>query len=144
MKVYFAHPLSDYDTQFERRVLGFLEASGFAVENPNQDKHERAYRTLRDHGNVSDSGAFAYFTRLVHGCDAIVFVRMPSGSVGAGVYKEGEEAAVHGMPVYEVRVDEHGMRLIQCDRSPLPVLSIEETRAQLKTLYAAPNGGRSW
>ena len=142
-RTYFAHPLSDYDTQFEARVLGYLKCLGHDVTNPNQKRHENAYRELVNHGR---GDAFEYFTRLVLRCDAVAFVRMPSGDVSAGVAKEVQCALEHGREVIEVTLSGHGglqsRRMLSVP--PSAVLSIEDTRAQLKTLYRCANGGRPW
>ena len=152
MKLYFAHPLSDYNTQFEARVLGYLSAvepfNKYEIVNPTQQYHQHAYIMLREYGHGGDEVAFRYWTRLAGSCDALVFLRMPSGRVGAGVAKEICEALTHGQRLFEVTLTATGT--LQWQELPeqrllvINGMSIKETKAELQTLYALPNGGRPW
>ena len=122
MRVYFAHPVTDYGTERERRALDDLAAQGWYVENPNQPQHQAGY----------DRDGMVYFQRLAASCDALIFVRFPNGAIGAGVGKEIDAAQGNGIPVYEWFDGEthsvYGM--------PTPVLSVEDTRALLVSLRA--------
>ena len=122
MRIYFAHPITDYGTGRERRTLDDLTAQGWYVENPNHPQHQDGYE--RD--------GMAYFQRLAASCDALVFVRFPNGAIGAGVGKEIDAAQGNRIPVYEWFDGEtdsvYGM--------PTPVLTVEETRALIADIRA--------
>lgn len=117
MKIYFAHPITDYGKQREGNVLTWLEADGWEVENPNQPHHQVGY----------DQGGMEYFQRLASECDALVFTRFPDGSIGAGVGKEIDAAQASGRPVYEWFDGE----MYSTYGLPTPVLSVPQTRARI-------------
>lgn len=122
MRIYFAHPITDYGTEREGMALTWLEADGWEVENPNQPHHQAGY----------DQGGMEYFQRIASECDALVFTRFPDGSIGAGVGKEIEAASAAGRPIYEWFDGE----IYSAYGMPTPVLSVERTRATIKRLRA--------
>jgi hypothetical protein len=120
MRIYFAHPVTDYGTNREGNVLTWLEADGWEVENPNQPHHQDGY--ARD--------GMVYFESLASSCDALVFTRFPDGSIGAGVGKEIDAAHGSGIPIYEW----FGGELYSMYCMPTPVLSVEDTRSTITKL----------
>lgn len=120
MKVYFAHPITDYETGRERRALDGMVAQGWQVENPNQPHHQEGYQRE----------GMEYFQRLAAACDALVFMRFPNGAIGAGVGKEIGAARGAGIPVYEWFDGE----IYGVYGAPTPVLSICSTRALLASI----------
>jgi len=123
MRVYFAHPVTDYGTERQAGALAVLLAAGFDVESPDQPHHQNGYQ----------SEGMAYFTRLVGECDGLVFLRFPNGSVGAGVGKEIGAAADARLPIWDVSSGQ----LKRMDGLP-NVMSVEETRTMLAQLRRAP------
>lgn len=111
MNVYYAHPISIYDTHQELRDIALLNALGFDVVNPNQAEHDAGYKSY----------GMAYFTGIVCECDALAFRAFPDGSIPAGVLNEIRVAQEHGKPVFELpsAVSRRG-------------LSVEATREALK------------
>lgn len=131
MKTYFAHWVGDYDTPLERQAvsaIGALHAPDGELVNPNAPEHAAAYQA---HG-------MGYFVGLVSALDACVFMRMPCGSVGAGVAKEVERFLERGKPVFELKRDLSV--ILAVDEPPGPVLSIEQTRAATRAVLEA----RAW
>lgn len=128
MKTYFAHWVGDYDTPIERAAVEAIESAQHPsgeVVNPNTLEHAAAYQV---HG-------MGYFVGLVSGLDACVFMRMPCGSVGAGVAKEVERFLERGKPVWELTRDLRNLWVT--DAIPGPVLSVEETRAATRAAREA-------
>lgn len=122
MKIYFAHPVTDYGTDREEKAVAAIKGEGWDVENPNQPHHQVGY----------DAGGMPYFERLAADCDALVFMRFPDGGIGAGVGKEIDAAQGAGHPIYELfDGDLHSVYGM-----PTPVLSVEQTRATIKRLRA--------
>lgn len=78
MKIYYAHPISIYNTPQERRDVAALEAMGFDIVNPNSVANEAAYRI----------NGMAHFESLVTSCALLAFRAFPDGSIPAGVAKE--------------------------------------------------------
>ncbi len=91
MKIYYAHPLSLFNTPTEKRDVKTLESLGLEVVNPNHPDHQAGYE---QHG-------MEYFRAIVAGCDAVAFRAFPEGSIGAGVHKEITEFA-ETKPVIEL------------------------------------------
>lgn len=54
MKVYFAHPITDYGTARQRAAIKTLTDAGHTVENPDQPHHGTAYK---EHGILRERGA---------------------------------------------------------------------------------------
>lgn len=119
MKIYFAHPVTDYGGPRQAAAIVMLERSGYVVENPDQPNHQAGYKL----------GGMDYFMRIVEGCDALAYLRFPDGSIGAGVGKEILAAQLAGIPVYDIGYGE-----LTPDDDPAPVLSVDETRALLAEL----------
>lgn len=67
MRIYFAHPITDYGKEREGNVLTWLEADGWEVENPNLPHHQTGYA----------GEGMVYFEKLAAGCDALAFTRFP-------------------------------------------------------------------
>lgn len=129
MKIYFAHPVSEYGTPLQAAAIKELASGWHEVENPDAPHHQEGYRQY----------GMAHFERVVSGCDALAYLRFPDGAISAGVAKEIATAANAGKPIYEVRV--HGGRVHVCASAPKPgpVLTVEQTRLRLGN--RTPSGG---
>lgn len=117
MKIYFAHPVTDYGTERESEAVASIEAEGWIVENPNKPHHQQGY----------NEEGMTYFERLATSCGALVFMRFPNGAIGAGIGKEINAAQGAGRPVYELFDGE----LHAAYGTPTPILSVDATRALL-------------
>lgn len=128
LRLYYAHPKSDYGTHHEHAVEREL-ARSYLVVNPNRPNHQAAGK---------DQG-MAYFVALCGGCDVLAYERFPDGTTGAGVAKEAGHFFELGRPVYEIA--DAGRALIPV-RALTNVLDVEQTRSALRRFGPLPNGGR--
>jgi hypothetical protein len=109
--VYYARPLSLYNTEQERRDLDLIGRMGFDVLDPNGPEHQEGY----------EREGMDYFVGLVHKCDGLVFRSFPFGQIPAGVAKE--IAAAEEVKNFVIELPSMiGPR----------ILSVDDTRACLK------------
>ncbi len=125
MAVYYAHPVTDYGTEFEAGAVETLADRFGEVVNPNGPDHAAAYASQR----------MGYFQELAAGCDALAFSRFPDESVGAGVAKEIVAASEAGRRVWEYT--RNGDVMPSGPDAAGGALSVEETRATIARLRAA-------
>lgn len=138
MGIYYAHPISDYNTAYEKRAEAAMKAISVAfgrwmeIENPNQDHHQLGYGQMQ----------MAWFTEhVLPKCDGCVFSRFPGGWLGSGVLMEIEWFLINGRPVWELSEDL--TTLTPVHKLPTEnLLSRDETRGASRVLKALPNGGR--
>lgn len=109
--IYYAHPLSLYNTLQEARDVVLLRSLGFHVINPNAPEHQEGYKKK----------GMSYFFNLANSCDALAFRAFPDGKIGAGIV--GEMKAMEAKPIIELP------HSISCR-----ALTIEQTREYLKEL----------
>lgn len=113
MKIYYARPISLYNTKQDIRDIELLSRLGFDVVNPNKETLQERYKT---------EGMDA-FLQAVNDCDALAFRSFQDGKISAGVKKEIDKANELLMPVIELPT-------ITMSR----VLSVDDTREYLKLL----------
>lgn len=99
-RIYFAHPIIDYDTLREKEALFtincfFSDGAACEIVNPNQSVHQAGY---------DDRGEFAYWTDLATSCDDVCFMAMPGEKrlIGSGVHAEVEACILAGRGIYEI------------------------------------------
>jgi hypothetical protein len=92
LTVYYAHPVSLYDTEQEKRDIQTLEGFGFEVCNPNCTACAELYKEAGMDG----------FQQIVATKDALAFRAFPDGAIPAGVLKEIMFAREAGKPVIEL------------------------------------------
>lgn len=119
LKCYYAHPISDYNTEIENQDIRKLESLGFEVLNPNNVEYEKDYKL---HGMTT-------FLKLILQCDCLCFRAFDDvrATIPAGVAKEIAYADNLEKPVFEIT-------LAIGDR----ILSVDDTRAKLK-IYGRGN-----
>jgi hypothetical protein len=113
MKIYYARPISLYNTKQEERDLLLLTQLSLDIVNPNKAELQKRY----------DQEGMDVFISAVKDCDALAFRAFQDGKISAGVKKEIDTAVELGKPVIELPT-------ITSDR----VLSVEDTREYLKLL----------
>lgn len=135
-RIYFAHPMPDYDTVLEAAALQAIEhefGPEFHIINPNTPEHQKAY--------LDGGSKFEYWTDLARSCGTVVFMALPNRWIGSGVWKEVEAAILGNWRVFEL---ERNLSLGFFRVAHLDVgrcLSVEETRRttrmilQYKELY---------
>jgi hypothetical protein len=121
MKVYYAHCLAIYNTPVEERDIATLEAMGYEVLNPNQEKHETGYQKFKE--DFPCYPPMRYWNDLVDKCDALAFRALPDGSIPKGVATEIKRAKVNHKPVFELP-----------SRIERRTLTLEETREYLRDI----------
>lgn len=144
-RAYFAHPISDYDTAFEREVEAWLSTLGCTIENPNQTHHQEGYARK----------GMAYFTEdVLPGCQLCFYLPFPGGWVGAGVAMEVEWFLACGATVWRVDYQQGTggvdyFSLAPCVgmtpegwRASETILSRDETRGASRVLKSI--GGGRW
>ena len=118
MKIYYARPISLYNTKQEERdikeILSIMGSSGyFELINPNKKELQERY---------AKEGMDVFF-EAIKDCDGLVFRAFPDGKISAGVKKEIDKALELEKFVFELPT-------ITSKR----VLSVEDTREYLKLL----------
>ena len=127
-KAYFAHPVSQYDSEEESLIVSEIVKLGdVEVINPNATEHTKAYL----------NEGMSYFVRMCDSCDLCVFSTFSDGSVSAGVAKEVQSFLDRSAEVYfaDMSTNNIGLNLIE-NLDGFKVLSITETRGVLKALGA--------
>jgi hypothetical protein len=135
VSLYFAHPISDYGTAFESKIVETLELQGLLIENPNQPHHQEGYAR----------GGMDYFMdQVLPLCGGCVFLPFPGGLIGSGVAMEIEHFMDRRQQVIEVGRDPGlGTFLLSCFvLDEARILSRDETRGVTKVMRSLPNGGR--
>lgn len=118
--VYFAHPMSTYNTKREAKCIKQIKNRypDWTILNPNDPIHHQACKAC--------GGGMEYFALLVNRCDAVVALPFKDGEHGAGVYYEMNAAFQRKKTIYEIDPDEGIIKEVSLyDIRPL---SISETR----------------
>ena len=115
MRIYFAHPIADYDTQYEKECLLEIKRRfpGCTIVNPNSEKHQQGY----------NRSGMNYFVLLAATCHKLIAVPFRDGKFGAGVWTE---AMSHN---YVKVLD--GVNIRNLNSSDMG-LSISETRERIR------------
>lgn len=101
MKVYYAHPMSIYDTKQEDRDMETLCKLGMTPVNPNNLHTEiicAQYRRELSAERIMEE----VFKPMVQQCEALAFRAFPDGSISVGVAKEIQYAQEAGLPIFEL------------------------------------------
>jgi hypothetical protein len=130
IKLYFAHPVSDFNTPFEAKVVTALTAAGFDVENPNSPENQKGY---------AERG-FKFTKEVRAKCDAIAFLRFPCLMLGSGVAAEVADFRKRGLPIYEI--DAATLTVVDRPDVLVNVLDPMFTREETALMKRQPNGGR--
>ncbi|MEC7705360.1 MAG: hypothetical protein VYE61_02390 [Pseudomonadota bacterium] len=160
--IYFAHPMCDYGTEREAKIIKFLEAEGYHVVNPAD--HQQAY------DDWLESPAFTgermkFWTNMAMSCDECAFIAFaddlnaegvphgyhgfrdstgfefgtsPCHRIGAGVWKEVDTIFDAGKPVFFVQDSTNSIFLMGvaaddwATANGFTKLTVDETRALLR------------
>lgn len=113
MKIYYARPISLYNTRQDERDIRLLSELFGDCINPNKEELQNRYK----------QEGMDVFLQAVSDCDALAFRSFPCGAISAGVKKEIDKAIELGKPVIELPTI-----------TEKRVLSIEDTRSYLTYL----------
>lgn len=141
-RVYFAHPISQYGTPLEARIIGELSVNGIEVVNPSSDEIKTDFEAYKA---ANPDNYMQFFKDLCNTCNAIAFTTfedswsaesVPSVGrrVGAGVWLEVNTFFERGLPVFYVNVNADGdftLRQID-DWDGFTCLTVDQTRALLR------------
>jgi hypothetical protein len=141
-KIYFAHCMKDYGNAREQIALGLIAERFPEAQIVNPTEYQVDFNMWRNMTNANGENPMIYWTDLVRGCDALVFLwseDMDGENVmGAGVAQEVLTAHVRGTPVFQIYIldEPFGGLEASLDVSHVfsEVLTIDETR----TLIARP------
>jgi hypothetical protein len=124
-KVYFAHPVSTYNTILEKMVIAHLERQGaHLLINPNTPEHQEGYK----------NEGMEYFKKIIEACDYVYVLPFPDDfSIGAGIAKEINWALEKGIKVVYLkpRFEHEEIFFLR----GYNVLTVEETRDKLKSSF---------
>ena len=97
-RIYYAHPMSWYDTKEEEADVNELVNHGTVI-NPNSQMFKQAVEMARLRG----SPVMQVFADYIKDCvDVVCFRRFNDGYIGAGVAREILEAAVWNKAIWEI------------------------------------------
>lgn len=118
MRIYFAHPITDYGTPIEAAAITLIHARfpNAEIINPNTPEHECGYQR---------AGMSYFLDEVLPSCDACVWMAFENGMIGAGVAAEVQHFEDRGCPTWEVFARTDWEDAKACMR----VLSVDETRA---------------
>jgi hypothetical protein len=122
--LYFAHPITAYNTELEQKLLREIGLifGGWEVVNPNEPKHEAGYKRRQ----------MAYFLEeVLPSCSGVIVLPFRNGSWGAGIYKEAKFFVDNHYPVWTI--SHEGVLEYVPNLSKIVPLSVEETRAVVRT-----------
>lgn len=120
-KIYYAHPISFYNTEKEKLLSNLLLSHGYEVVNPNTPESEEGYKDF----------GMDYFYGLVKNCNALAFQRFDDGMIGAGVAGEIKIAFEINIPVYDIS---YGLMSLTHNIPENSFLSIKDTRKRVRPL----------
>lgn len=131
MKMYYAHPMSWYDTIAEQDDLDLIKNAGFEPVNPNTKFfHDMVELSKREQRNVME-----VFNAAVKKADAIAIRPFLDGRLGAGVAQELLTAIIWGRPVYLLGKGPAGVERLVANYNPrgllTGVLTVDETRTRI-------------
>lgn len=129
MKLYYAHPLTEYNTPREADDLLLLARFGFEVYNPNCEEVTKQYNAARKRQEANEHfDAFAYvFKPLVLACDGVAFRAFGDMRIGSGVATECNWAIEDDRPVFELPT-----------YLRTRFLTVSETRERIRKLKSEP------
>lgn len=112
--IYYAHPMSWYDTRDELLDIAAIAELGL-VSNPNSVQ----FQAQVDYAKRKDRPVMDIFANYIANiADVVAFRRLNDGRLTAGVAREVFEAYIWGKQVVEVKTDENGVRWLS---SPLTI-----------------------
>lgn len=92
MKIYYARPISLYNTKQEERDISMLESLGFEVVNPNKEELQKRY----------EKEGMDVFLTAINDCQALAFRAFVDCRISQGVWKELQRAIEQEKPVIEL------------------------------------------
>lgn len=91
-RAYYAHPLSLYGSEQEKRDVALIESMGYECLNPNSVECDRGYQRY----------GMEYFIDLVKSCRVLFFRGFPDCTIPVGIGQEIDYARQAEIPVLEL------------------------------------------
>ncbi len=132
-KIYFAHPINTYYTEYEEKSINILENEGFDVFNPGTKEQQEKFKIYRME-NPTDY-YMKYFKMLVDSCDDSAYLPFRDGKIGAGIVYEVTRSNKNGGNIYEVNITNNTLNKVNIEHVLENQLSIEDTRSRIKSEY---------
>lgn len=131
MRFYFAHPVTDYGTPWERQAVDAIKRvfGPCEVVNPNRPDWQDAYKRF----------GMQFFIERCDECEHVVWAPFPDGSVGAGVWQEVQSFADRARETPKSRsliFKINRGHTITNETPPAP-LTVEQTRALIASIGRA-------
>ena len=127
-RCYFAHPMSIYNTEYEKEIIDSLSEK-FDVLNPSDKKYQEDIKKYRE---IYKTNYMKYFDDLVLECDVVAYLPFTDYKIGAGVYYEALKMFEKGGEVYEIDYETYEISKVDIDYIERNKLSIDETRERIK------------
>ena len=130
--IYFAHPTSTYYTSLEDKCIKVIEDDlNCSVMNPSSYELQNQFKEFRKN---NPDNYMVYFKELIDQCDGLVYIGFPPDwKIGAGIVYESIQMNKKGGELYYLDIDDYSINPVNIDYIINNKLSIEETRARLKT-----------
>ena len=96
--VYYAHPMSTYDTQTEIGDMAALQSRFETVINPNTQAFQQAAQRQK----MAGLSPMQPFLDAIHSADAVAYRPFPNGKIGAGIANEVLEGIIFGKVVLQL------------------------------------------
>lgn len=124
-RLYFAHPINLYGTDFERECLDALAKAfpGWIIVNPGASEHDEGYRRYI---KVGRRGMDYFFTELLPSQHGVVFLGFPDRKIGTGVFEEAQRILARTGKAWEITPD--GLIVPVARIDPRRCLTVDETR----------------
>jgi hypothetical protein len=137
--IFFSHPVTHYDTEFELECVGVIANmmvpigedpldGSIRIFNPNQKWLSNLYQRKKKEGD----NPFTVFTDIAISCDVIVGVSFFDGTIGAGVAGELNACVNEGIPAFLIKIEDGVKTFIPYKKEDHRILTIEETRQKTK------------
>lgn len=100
MKVYYAHPMSLYETKIEKIDLLTLMNLGYEIINPSDQSVIdccNKYKDINGNENIMN-----FFKNIIINCDCLAFRSFINGKIPSGVAIEIEYAKELNKPIFEL------------------------------------------
>lgn len=125
MRVFLSHPISTYCSPQEDVALTTLAAAGHEVINPSDPP-------------VQDSCGpdMSKWAALAASADAVAFLPLPDGRIGAGMVMEIESSLSVGHPVFALSADGATLSPVSDWPGSFELVSLEETRSIMRAFKA--------
>lgn len=104
-KLYFAHPINNFNTLFEQAIVKFIAHifPNDEIENPNQPHHQEGYRVYAKREQESDTkhkGMNYFYDEVLPGCAGSVAMPFLDARLGLGVAGESGWFVKNKMPAW--------------------------------------------